>query len=1300
MKRALVSQTRMPEIDRDSGSQQVDWFIRWLLDEGWGVTFVAGEEGCDMRHAHRLRQQGVATYAGYDDIEEIIATGDFDLALLAFWEQASQLLPALREQSPRTRVLVDSVDLHFLRDARRMLGAGALLDERFGRSVVSELNTYRAADAVLTVSEKEAAMLADLLGPERNYVLPLAKGASRASIPFDRRSGMLFVGNFRHLPNGEAVEYLCRDVLPRLDPELLAEHPLTVIGSQLDEKIRGHGRALASVKMIGWVPLIQPYLERARVCVVPLLHGAGVKGKIVESLLTGTPVVTTSIGAEGLGLRHDEHALIADEPGDLAAGLVRLLTDAEAWEQIAEGGHALASATHDPERVRERFLEIIEEVLTLPAREDAASAGLRRIRGREVAYRGTVAAVNETLRSITDPGSTVLVVSRGDDHLAGVEGRNGRHFPESPDGRWAGYHPADSDAAIRHLEALRESGARYFALPSTSFWWLHHYRDLAQHLEVNYRRIHSDEDLVLFELGETAGRAAHPRRPKGEREKVLVVGTYAQGRAAPPPSLVAELDRSERYEVTQRWRCGPNPFEEPESGRGGADWTLFVSDTAVVPAGFLDDFLGAASQLVALGIERVQPPHANGPDGGPPVTERMGGVLARELKAVTPLPLLAVLGSAAPRGSTALIDAVPITLAAPIRSGIDPLEFSTVGDVFLAKDEGAERGVRRSQVAPQPLISVVIATYERPVLFSQCLQGFCEQTLPAADFELVVVDDGSGDARVADVLEEFGARLPLVSARIEHAGRSAAKNLGVLLARGELLLFFDDDDRPAPDLLSAHVEAHQANPREEIAILGHTGWAPELAVTPLMHYLTDVDQMLFAYGSFEEGERIDWRGFWEGRVSSKRPLHLRHGLHDQRLDYSIDVEMGWRLARQGLEVIYEPSARSFMARPIDFEGFCERYEAKGRAQAAIAALHDDSELRQYTQVEGAAERWKAARLRLESLQTRIAELEEQLGADDNEPDDPRLGELHSAYRDAFHAYNAKGIAEAREGTAATPRAPASQLRPRAGDGKERPSAGREPGRPRVIEPAATYADADGNGAPELTVTIPVWSRTAKLADMAEHTVERLWEVARLSTELVVIDNGSPEQRSLRARVHRFEENRGVASAWNAGIEAARAPVVAVLNSDCMVEPGWDEALCEAVTTGRRIAFPYTDHCDGLGYRQPDQAGTAGWCFMLTKALYEEIGPFDERFNPAYVEDTDYWHRAWERGIELSPVPAARVVHARRTSSDDHSDWLLTGHRYLYGWKHGVEPMAAPPYYNREIVEYHGAHEPGSRATTT
>ena len=86
---------------------------------------------------------------------------------------------------------------------------------------------------------------------------------------------MYFVGNFRHLPNREAVEHLGTEVLPLLDPDLLRRHPLSVLGNWLDQVSLDLDPATPGLRLVGWVPSVQPYMERSRLNVVPLLHGAG-----------------------------------------------------------------------------------------------------------------------------------------------------------------------------------------------------------------------------------------------------------------------------------------------------------------------------------------------------------------------------------------------------------------------------------------------------------------------------------------------------------------------------------------------------------------------------------------------------------------------------------------------------------------------------------------------------------------------------------------------------------------------------------------------------------------------------------------------------------------------------------------------------------------------------------------------------------------------------------------------------------------------------------------------------------------
>jgi glycosyltransferase involved in cell wall biosynthesis len=1076
---------------------------------------------------------------------------------------------------------------------------------------------------------------------------------------------MVFVGNFRHLPNCEAVEHLCRDILPLLHRRLLDRHPVTVLGNWLDRATLAIDPTTPGLDLVGWVPSVQPYLERARLAIVPLLHGAGVKGKIVQSMMACTPVVTTPIGAEGLDLVQGEHALIGADSADLAAGITRLLTDDELWHRLAQQGADHVDARHRPDVVHRTFDEIIDRVMAQRPRGDGG-----RGRSTGMSTQASTGAITEALRTIAAPGDVVLVPTGSDRAAPDLGLLRAWPFPQARDGS-GGYEPVDSASAINHLESQRLRGARWFALPSSASAWRHRYPELLAHLETNHRRLHHDEHVAVYELD---GQRARPAAATPPTARVHVLGTYAAARTGPSPTLLAGLEGTGGLTVTQSWRSDAEPAWSVADDAPDVDYVVAVDDRAILPARFLDDLIATQE---ALGADRLQPAHHNGPDGGPPIGERHLGTVARELGDILPLPVLSVRRGAEPIGPAALCDEVTVGLRAPLPPARHDTAASEVRRVWVRGPDGALEEAKRPEPEVRPRISVVISTYERPDLLRECLTSFAAQTIGRADFELVVVDDGSRDPVLHPLVDELADRLQIVSLRIGHAGRGAAKNHGVMLARAPIVLFFDDDDRAAPDYLERHLAGHDAHPDEAVAMLGHTDWAPELPRTPLMHYVTDVDRMLFAYERLRDGQVLDWRGFWEGRVSCKRSLLLRCGLHDQRLGYSIDVELAWRLRSNGLRVVYDASALSLMARPVDVDTFAARSEAKGRAHAAVAALHPGTEIARRLVPAGEVELWPGKQQAVAQLRRRIDALETAASRDDGV-----LPQLHSAYRELFRIMHAKGVATAADRS--------DDVRPANAPVTPSPADGSAP------ELVHDGTPLQAGGPPQLSVTIPVWSRTPALADMARRTVERVWEVARVPTEVVVVDNGSPVEIPLAARVYRYPENRGVAIGWNTGIRLSSAPVVAVLNSDCRVEPGWDEALLEAVTDGRRIAFPYTDHCDGRGFTQPDQGGTAGWCFALTTEIYDEVGPFDERFSPAFCEDTDYWHRAWQRGIELSPVPAAHVVHARRTSSDAGADLLLQAHRYKYGWKHGVDPDRAPPYYHREIVDYE-QRRPAGRA---
>jgi hypothetical protein len=115
----------------------------------------------------------------------------------------------------------------------------------------------------------------------------------------------------------------------------------------------------------------------------------------------------------------------------------------------------------------------------------AAGAASGQVEGT-TQYVHFVRQIREIVRSTLPPGSTILVISKGDQELVKLGSQKGWHFPQAQDGSYSGHDPADSGEAIAHLEALRAQGAEYLLVPSFASWWLEHYAELGRHVRTRY----------------------------------------------------------------------------------------------------------------------------------------------------------------------------------------------------------------------------------------------------------------------------------------------------------------------------------------------------------------------------------------------------------------------------------------------------------------------------------------------------------------------------------------------------------------------------------------------------------------------------------------------------------------------------------------------------------------------------------------------------------------------------------------------------------------------------------------------
>lgn len=363
--RILVIDWKPPTPDRDSGSYRMSRLLFCLRDAGYEVDFIGDRMAEGPQYIEQLVNRHIRALIGRETaISHLAEYGNqYRLALLARPETFERYLPLVRAFAPQAKILYDTVDLHWVRFDR---SAATSTQPSEAKSLIDRSNRYKrlelanaeSADITLAISEEEKQTLLTHLPNLTVAVLPNLHEIASWRVPFGERRDLFFIGGFDHEPNVDAVIFFVNEIMPLVRQEI-PNIKFHIVGSNMPTSIRD--LAMKNIIPVGYVEDVEPYFAQCRIFVAPLRHGAGMKGKVGQSLSFGLPVVTTPVGAEGIGMIDEMHALIRSDPADFAQAIVRLYEDEPLWQRLSESGRDLIRQHFSIDAVRSQLLHLVEE---------------------------------------------------------------------------------------------------------------------------------------------------------------------------------------------------------------------------------------------------------------------------------------------------------------------------------------------------------------------------------------------------------------------------------------------------------------------------------------------------------------------------------------------------------------------------------------------------------------------------------------------------------------------------------------------------------------------------------------------------------------------------------------------------------------------------------------------------------------------------------------------------------------------------------------------------------------------------
>jgi glycosyltransferase involved in cell wall biosynthesis len=232
--------------------------------------------------------------------------------------------------------------------SRRSIPARAFARIEWPKLRDYELHACARADHVLTVTEQDRAIISfEGIPQEKVTSLPIGVDIDHfKQIDLDRSSTrVISIGTMSWPPNADSASFFCSEIYPAVK-KAVGSARFSIVGANPPPDIVAFGRNDRSIEVTGFVDDIREEAKDAAVFVVPLRVGSGMRVKILDAMAMGLPIVTTSIGCEGIGVRDGEHVLIADTPQEFSDAVIRLLGDPEERTRIAAAGRRLVESSY------------------------------------------------------------------------------------------------------------------------------------------------------------------------------------------------------------------------------------------------------------------------------------------------------------------------------------------------------------------------------------------------------------------------------------------------------------------------------------------------------------------------------------------------------------------------------------------------------------------------------------------------------------------------------------------------------------------------------------------------------------------------------------------------------------------------------------------------------------------------------------------------------------------------------------------------------------------------------------------